>query len=69
MNIFLWIGVVSLALAAMLSACWDADYIKYTSDQSYVVLETEQYERLVKAMEETAQNTKRMTELLETKSK
>ena len=64
-DMFLWIGLVSLALSAMLSACWDADYIKYTSDQAYVVLETEQYERLVKAVEETAQNTKRLTELLE----
>ena len=64
-NIFLWIGLVSLALAAMLSACWDADYIKYTSDKAYVVLETEQYNRLVQAVEETAKNTKRMTELLE----
>lgn len=64
-NIFLWIGLVSLALAAMLSGCWDADYIKYTSDQAYVVLETEQYNRLVQAVEETAKNTKRLTELLE----
>ena len=63
----LWIGLVSLVLAllAMLSACWDADYIKYTSDQAYVVLETEQYNRLVQAVEETAKNTKRLTELLE----
>ena len=68
-NIFLWVGLVSLALAAMLSACWDADYIKYTSDQAYVVLETEQYNRLVQAVEETAKNTKRLTELMEAKSK
>ena len=66
-NMLLWIGLVSLVLAllAMLSACWDADYIKYTSDQAYVVLETEQYNRLVQAVEETAKNTKRLTELLE----
>ena len=70
-NMLLWIGLVSLVLAfsAMLSSCWDADYIKYTSDQAYVVLETEQYERLLKAVEETAQNTKCLAELMEAKSK
>ena len=47
----------------------DRTAIKYMGRKAYVVIEEEQYNRLVKAMEETAQNTKRMTELLEAKSK
>ena len=54
-GIVLTLYVVGLSLC--LSACWDAEYIKYTGDQSYVVIETEQFNRLITAVEKIVENT------------
>ena len=54
-GIVLTLYVIGLSLC--ISACWDAEYIKYTSDQAYVVIETEQFNRLITAVEKIVENT------------
>ena len=68
--IIIWVvAAIVTGVSALLTSCFDAEYIKYTGDKAYVVLEEEQFDRLMNAVEETAQNTKRLTELMESRNR